>query len=58
MSSYQRMKQKYENEIQELTSDIVTLVKEDKPAEVLAVSMKWRIIIDAGDIVWFGKREI
>ena len=43
LSSYQKMKIKYENQIKELTKDIVTLVENKDFEKATSVKLQWKI---------------
>jgi hypothetical protein len=54
LSSYQKMKQKYEASIRQLTDDIITLVEEKDFMKTTTVKMKWRMRLDVEKVIWFG----
>jgi uncharacterized protein (DUF2344 family) len=54
LSSYQKMKQKYEASIRQLTDDIITLVIEKDFVKTTTVKMKWRMRLDVEKAIWFG----
>jgi hypothetical protein len=54
LSSYQKMKQKYEASICQLTDDIITLVEEKDFIKTTTVKMKWRMRLDVENAIWFG----
>ena len=54
LSSYQKMKQKYEASMRQLTDDIITLVEEKDFMKVTTVKMQWRIRLDTEKMIWFG----
>jgi DNA-binding ferritin-like protein len=54
LSSYQKMKQKYEASIRQLTNDIITLVEEKDFMETTTVKMQWRMRLDIEKAVWMG----
>ena len=54
LSSYQKMKQKYEASIRQLTDDIITLVEEKDFMKVTTVKMQWRIRLDTEKMIWLG----
>jgi hypothetical protein len=54
LSSYQKMKQKYEASMRQLTDDIITLVEEKDFMKTTAVKMKWRMRLDVEKAIWFG----
>ena len=54
LSSYQKMKQKYESSMRQLTDDIITLVEEKDFMKVTTVKMQWRIRLDTEKMIWFG----
>jgi len=54
LSSYQKMKQKYEASIRQLTDDIITLVEEKDFMKTTTVKMKWRMRLDVEKAIWFG----
>jgi hypothetical protein len=54
MSSYQKLKQKYEARINELTKDIITLVEEKDINEVIITKTKWKIQLDMEKVIWSG----
>ena len=51
ISSYRKMKQKYEAEINELRSDIICLVSENE-LDSLAVKMRWKTKIELGKMMF------
>lgn len=55
LSSYQRMKQKREATIQELTNDIITLVEDKDFIAVSRVRAKWIIKLDTEKAIWIGE---
>jgi hypothetical protein len=55
LSSYQKMKQKYEKERQELINDIITLVEKGDTVDGLTVKMQWKMRLDAERMVMFGE---
>lgn len=54
ISSYQKMKARYETKIKSLTDDIITLVEEKDISKVLIVKSKWKIKLDIEKTVWQG----
>lgn len=54
-TSYQKMKQKYEERIRQLTDDIITLVEDEEFTKVMAVKMKWRMQLDLEKNVFLGQ---
>jgi hypothetical protein len=54
LSSYQKMKQKYESSIRQLTDDIITLVEEKDFMKTTTVKMQWRMRLDVEKAIWFG----
>lgn len=54
LTSYQKMKQKYEASISQLTDDIITLVEDKDFMKVTTVKMQWRIRLDVEKAIWFG----
>jgi DNA-binding ferritin-like protein len=54
LSSYQKMKQKYEASIRQLTDDIITLVEEKDFMKTTTVKMQWRMRLDIEKAVWMG----
>jgi hypothetical protein len=46
LSSYQKMKQKFEKERQQLINDIITLVEKGDTVEGLTVKMQWKMRLD------------
>lgn len=54
LSSYQKMKQKYEKERQELINDIIILVKKEGTVEALTVKRKWNVELDKELFLMFG----
>ena len=55
LSSYQKMKQKYEKERQQLINDIITLVERGDTIDGLTVKMQWKTRLDAEKAIMFGK---
>lgn len=54
LSSYQKMKQKYEASIRQLTDDIITLVEEKDFMKTTTVKMQWRMRLDIEKAIWAG----
>lgn len=54
LTSYQKMKQKYEASIRQLTDDIITLVEEKDFMKVTIVKMQWRMRLDLENAIWMG----
>lgn len=54
LSSYQKMKQKYEASIRQLTDDIITLVEEKDFVKTTTVKTQWRMRLDVEKAIWFG----
>ena len=54
LSSYQKMKQKYEASIRQLTDDIITLVEEKDFVKTSTVKMQWRMRLDVEKAIWMG----
>lgn len=54
INSYQKLKNKYEKEIQELTNDIYALVNEEDFNLEMQVRMKWKLRYASDSIVWSG----
>jgi len=54
LSSYAKMKLKYEASIRQLTDDIITLVEEKDFMKVTTVKMQWRMRLDTEKMMWFG----
>jgi hypothetical protein len=54
LSSYAKMKLKYEASIRQLTDDIITLVEEKDFMKVTIVKMQWRMRLDTEKMIWFG----
>lgn len=54
LSSYQKMKKKYEESIRMLTDDIITLVEEKDFMKTSTVKMQWRMRLDIEKAVWMG----
>jgi hypothetical protein len=54
LSSYQKMRLKYENKIQELNNDIIVLVEEKNIEEVAIVKMKHKIRLTLEKCIWSG----
>ena len=54
LTSYQKMKQKYEASIRQLTDDIITLVEDKDVMKVTTVKMQWRMRLDLEKAIWFG----
>ena len=54
LSSYQKMKKKYEESIRQLTDDIITLVEEKDFMKTTTVKMQWRMRLDIEKAVWMG----
>ena len=54
LTSYQKMKQKYEASIRQLTDDIITLVEDKDVMKVTTVKTQWRMRLDLEKAIWFG----
>jgi len=54
LSSYQKMKQKYEASIRQLTDEIITLVEDKDFMKVTTVKMTWRMRLDMEKAIWMG----
>ena len=54
LSSYAKMKMKYEASIRQLTDDIITLVEEKDFIKTTTVKMQWRMRLDTEKMIWFG----
>ena len=54
MTSYQKLKEKYDKKEQELTQDILTLIDDTNPMSQIEVKMKWRMKLDFEKMVWCG----
>ena len=54
LSSYQKMKQKYEASIRQLTDDIITLVEEKDFMKTTTVKMQWRMRLYTEKMIWSG----
>lgn len=54
LTSYQKMKRKYEAKVRNLTDDIITLVEDKDVMKVTIVKMQWRIRLDLEKVFWFG----
>jgi hypothetical protein len=54
LSSYAKMKMKYEASIRQLTDDIITLVEEEDFMKVTTVKMQWRMRLDNEKMIWLG----
>lgn len=54
LSSYQKMKQKYEERIRQLTDEIITLVEEKDFTKTTTVKMQWRMRLDIEKAIWMG----
>lgn len=54
MSSYQKMKQRYEERIYELTDEIIILVDGKDLIKATMIKMKWRMQIDVEKAFWRG----
>jgi len=53
MSSYRKMKEKYEKQIAYLTKDIVTLI-EGAPLDRMMVKIVWKAKLDIERTMWKG----
>ena len=54
LSSYAKMKLKYEESIRQLTDDIITLFEEKDFMKTTTVKMQWRIRLDMEKAIWMG----
>jgi len=54
LSSYQKMKQKFEKERQQLINDIITLVEKGDTVDGLTVKMQWKMRLDTEKVIMFG----
>jgi hypothetical protein len=55
LSSYQKMKQKFERERQQLIDDIITLVEKGDTVDGLTVKMHWKMRLDTEKAIMFGE---
>lgn len=55
ISSYQKMKDKYQEKINELTNDIIILLEEKDFVKTHQVKMKWQTMINIEKSMWAGK---
>ncbi len=55
LTSYQKMKQKYEKEIAQLTGDIITLVEDKDFMKTAVVKNRWKQAIEQERVLWLGK---
>lgn len=55
LSSYQKMKKKFEKERQQLINDIITLVERGDTIDGLTVKMQWKIRLDVEKAIMFGE---
>ena len=55
ISSYQKMKDKYQEKINELTNDIIILLEEKDFVKTNQVKMKWQTMINIEKSMWAGK---
>lgn len=53
-SSYQRMKRKYQAEIDQLRKDIYTLIDDEKFVDVTSVKFKYKHAREAEKVIWAG----
>jgi len=58
ISSYQKMKEKYEKKIQELTGDIITLIDEKDLMETNLVKLKWKLKLNIEKAIWHGDNNM
>ena len=58
ISSYQKMKQRYEAKISALQDDIMTLVEDKDFMKVTIVKMKHKTYRDQENTVWFGDSSL
>jgi len=58
MSSYQRLKKKYEAERQSLINDIFLLVEHENDQSGLMVKAAWQIKFDINRAMWIGESTI
>ena len=54
LSSYQKMKHKYELSISELTNDMLTLIEDKDLAKTITIKMKWLVRLSIQKAVWQG----
>ena len=54
LSSYAKMKLKYEERIRQLQDDVTTLVEDKDFMKVTVVKNKWRIQRDMENAIWMG----
>ena len=57
-SSYQRMKEKLEKQIAELTDDVITLVENTSYLKVSQVRTKWSTRLEIEKVIWSGNPSI
>ena len=55
LSSYQKMKQKYEKECRQLINDIITLVEKGDTVDGLTVKMQWKTRLEIEKAIMFGE---
>jgi hypothetical protein len=58
ISSYQKMKQRYEAKISTLQNDIMTLVEDKDFTKVTIVKTKYRMYRDQENTAWFGNPSL
>jgi hypothetical protein len=58
LSSYQKMKKKYESEIQRLNTDLNILLEDKMKFEITAMRLGWKINKDLFRQLWFGDSNI
>jgi uncharacterized protein (DUF342 family) len=54
LSSYQKMKQKHEEKIRQLTDDIIMLVEGKDYVKTSEIKMKWRMKLNLEKAIMFG----
>ncbi len=57
ISSYQKMKQKYEAQVTQLTADIVTLVEEKDIQKFIEVKQRWQVYLNMEKIIFAGNTD-
>lgn len=56
LSSYQKMKARYEAKIKELTDDVTTLIEDKDISKTTTVKLKYRILSDFEKAIFIGEK--
>lgn len=54
VSSYTKLKQKYDNDISLLYGDLLTLIENKDPVKVALIKARIKLVNDVQNAIWFG----